>query len=226
MIFHRILLSDVIHFSYQLFWYFAWNGCQSRHLVVSWIMMSPFSEDCHKAAVFQSFGFPQCSEIHYNLMSAVIKSIWHKKVNDHVPHLPFPSNSVPFSPSSRPPEGPQTCKPPLLLLEGWKVAALCSSSSPLKQGDSMWGLSSVKERKRKRKRKNHNCSKQLSAVLPTSSCFSFTHGVGGLVGEGAPDLLQRWRWAVLSQWWRAALRDDQKRARSRQNHEYVLFSSF
>lgn len=80
MIFHRILLSDVIHLSYQFFWYFAWDGCQSCHPVDSRIIMFPFSEHYHTAAVFQSFGFPQCSEIHCELTSVVITSIWQKQM--------------------------------------------------------------------------------------------------------------------------------------------------
>lgn len=79
MIFRRTLLSDVIHLSYQLFWYFAWDGCQSCHPVDSWIIMFPFSE-YYTAAVFQSLGVPPCSEIHCDLMSLVITSIGQKQI--------------------------------------------------------------------------------------------------------------------------------------------------
>lgn len=85
MIIRRILLSDVIHLSYQIFWYFAWGGCQSCCPVDSWIIMFPFSEYYHIAAVFQSFGVPQCSEIHCDLMSLVITSIgWKQNIVVHV----------------------------------------------------------------------------------------------------------------------------------------------
>lgn len=169
MIFHKILQSGVICLPYQLSWYFAWDGCQSRHPVVSWIIMFPFSEDCLIAAVFQSFGFPQRSEFHYDLMSAVIKCIWRKKVNDHGSHLPFPNNSVPFGPSSPPPEAPQACKPPLLLLAGWKVAALGSSLSSLKQeGEHVRTLKGYREKEKGKSTVVRSSSVPSPELLPVS----------------------------------------------------------
>lgn len=150
VIYHEILLSDVILLSYQVFWYFAWDVCQSHHPVVSWIIMFLFSEDHHIAAVFQSFGFPQCSEINYTLMSAVMKSIWHKKVNDHDPHLPFCSNSVPFSPSCPSPEAPQSCKPCLLCWRGGRLLRWVRLHCPSNRGRASEG-SQVLQREGERK---------------------------------------------------------------------------
>lgn len=105
--------------------------------------------------------------------------------------LPFSSNSDPFGPSSCPPEAPQTCKSHFLLLEWWKVASLGLFSSYLSHLGRMWGLSSLTGRKQRAQ-----LFWAAERCPPSSSCFSFPweRWAGR---EGAPSLLQWWRWAFL-----------------------------
>lgn len=112
-------------------------------------------------------------------MSAVIKCIWRKKVNDHGSHLPFPNNSVPFGPSSPPPEAPQACKPPLLLLVGRKVAALGSSLSSLKQG---W--EHVRTLKGYREKEKGKSTVVLSSSVPSPELLPVSLSDMRLVGGG------------------------------------------
>lgn len=99
MLFHRILLSDVIHLSYQLFWCFVWDGCQSCHPVDSCIIVFPFSEYYHISAVFSVLWLSLV--FRDSLWLNVSSGYKHlTEANYYGTHLPFSSNFVPFGPSS------------------------------------------------------------------------------------------------------------------------------
>lgn len=122
-------------------------------------------------------------------------------MNDHGPHLLFPSPAILFLSLLA-----------LLLLKLLKSASPLSCCCraehcccgfifflPQTRGEHVRTLKCCKKRKeKKRERKGHNCAEQLSIIPPNLFPF-LTCEAGGLLGK------ELCKWVVPPQWWRVAV---------------------